>query len=101
MANHLIVYGNFRVVHWDVTKEMLRGSYFQDRLNDSSIPIWMFKGARKYDQRAQLFVNDVNIIEKGDSTEVHSHILDRDTQSFTRESYLYNQLRENHIYADK
>jgi GH35 family endo-1,4-beta-xylanase len=48
-------------VHWDVTNEMLHGSFFKDRLGEE-IHVWMYKRARELDPTAKLFTNEFNVL---------------------------------------
>jgi GH35 family endo-1,4-beta-xylanase len=50
-----------KFTHWDVNNEMLHGEFFKSGINPGIHP-WMFKGARKLDPDAKLFVNEFNIL---------------------------------------
>ncbi|GAB1606542.1 uncharacterized protein LOC115209445 [Argonauta hians] len=54
-----------KVIHWDVNHEMLQGRFYRERLQNESVPIWMFKEARRLDRKAKLFLNDYNVITQG------------------------------------
>ncbi|XP_031549685.1 uncharacterized protein LOC116287179, partial [Actinia tenebrosa] len=58
-----------RFVHWDVNNEMLHGSFFADRF-DKSIREWMFKRAAELDADADLFINDFDVVENSQMTEL-------------------------------
>jgi hypothetical protein len=59
----------FRFVHWDVNNEMLHGSFFADRLG-KSIREWMFRRAAELDPDADLLINDFDVVENNQLTEV-------------------------------
>ncbi|KAL5201999.1 hypothetical protein ABZP36_012951 [Zizania latifolia] len=55
--------GRFR--HYDVNNEMLHGRFYRDRLGDG-VAALMFREAARLDPRAQLFVNDYNVLRAND-----------------------------------
>ena len=56
-------------MQWDVNNEMLHGSYFADR-EGLSIRDWMYSVAGKIDPDVDLFVNDFDVVENGQLTQV-------------------------------
>ncbi|KAG8067793.1 hypothetical protein GUJ93_ZPchr0005g16166 [Zizania palustris] len=56
-------HGRFR--HYDVNNEMLHGRFYRDRLGDG-VAALMFREAARLDPRAQLFVNDYNVLRAND-----------------------------------
>ncbi|KAK3731070.1 hypothetical protein QZH41_019227, partial [Actinostola sp. cb2023] len=55
--------------HWDVNNEMLHGRFFAARLG-KPIREWMFKTAAELDPDANLFLNDFDVVENGQLTEL-------------------------------
>ena len=56
-------------MQWDVNNEMLHGSYFADR-QGAAIRDWMYKAAAQTDPGVDLFVNDFDVVENGQLTQV-------------------------------
>ena len=56
-------------MQWDVNNEMLHGSYFADR-EGLFIRDWMYSVAGKIDPDVDLFVNDFDVVENGQLTQV-------------------------------
>ena len=56
-------------MQWDVNNEMLHGSYFADR-EGLAIRDWMYSAAGKIDPDVDLFVNDFDVVENGQLTQV-------------------------------
>lgn len=56
-------------MQWDVNNEMLHGSYFADR-QGADIRDWMYKAAAQTDPDVDLFVNDFDVVENGQLTQV-------------------------------
>ena len=60
-------------MQWDVNNEMLHGSFFADRLG-SSIRDWMYKAASEADPDVDLFINDFDVVENGQLTQVNTKV---------------------------
>jgi len=59
--------------HWDVNNEMLRFSYFKDRLGDGIRP-WMFSKTNEADSNAMRFVNDYDVVNSAQTDNYKKHI---------------------------
>ncbi|XP_076467138.1 uncharacterized protein LOC143298224 [Babylonia areolata] len=56
------------VEHWDVNNENLHGWWYQNRLNDPSYNLELFRMAHEYDPVVKLFLNDYNVVAWDGST---------------------------------
>ena len=56
-------------MQWDVNNEMLHGSYFAHR-EGPAIRDWMYSTAAEIDPDVDLFVNDFDVVENGQLTQV-------------------------------
>ena len=57
-------------MQWDVNNEMLHGSFFADR-QGAAIRDWMYTAAVEADPDVDLFVNDFDVVENGQLTQVN------------------------------
>ena len=57
-------------MQWDVNNEMLHGSFFADR-EGVAIRDWMYQAATHADPDVDLFINDFDVVENGQLTQVH------------------------------
>jgi GH35 family endo-1,4-beta-xylanase len=64
-----------KFVHWDVDNEMLRNSFYKDRLGEA-IHYWMFQAAHAIDPNCKLFVNDYGVVAGGDTDAYKAEIQD-------------------------
>jgi len=66
----------FSFMQWDINNEMLHGSFFADR-EGVTIRDWMYQAAAQADPDVDLFINDFDIVENGQLTQVNKiiHIL--------------------------
>ncbi|XP_071097773.1 uncharacterized protein [Haliotis cracherodii] len=51
-----------KLQHWDVNNENLHGDFYEQKLKDPNITMWMFRETHKADPAAKLFLNDYNIV---------------------------------------
>jgi len=68
-----------KYLHWDINNEMLRESFYADRLGES-IRVWMFQEANRIDPNCILFVNETGVIANGwfveDCKNLINHLID-------------------------
>lgn len=57
-------------MQWDVNNEMLHGSFFADR-EGVTIRDWMYQAAAQADPDVDLFLNDFDVVENGQLTQVN------------------------------
>jgi len=57
-------------MQWDINNEMLHGSFFADR-EGVAIRDWMYQAAAQADPDVDLFINDFDIVENGQLTQVN------------------------------
>ena len=57
-------------MQWDINNEMLHGSFFADR-EGVVIRDWMYQTAAQIDPDVDLFINDFDIVEYGQLTQVN------------------------------
>ena len=57
-------------MQWDINNEMLHGSFFADR-QGAAIRDWMYTAAARADPNVDLFVNDFDVVENGQLTQVN------------------------------
>ena len=57
-------------MQWDINNEMLHGSFFADR-EGVAIRDWMYQAAAQVDPDVDLFINDFDIVENGQLTQVN------------------------------
>ena len=60
-------------MQWDINNEMLHGSFFADR-EGVAIRDWMYQAAAQVDPDVDLFINDFDIVENGQLTQVNIYI---------------------------
>ena len=60
----------FSFMQWDINNEMLHGSFFADR-EGVAIRDWMYQAAAQADPDVDLFINDFDIVENGQLTQVN------------------------------
>ena len=65
-------------MQWDVNNEMLHGSFFADR-EGVAIRDWMYQAATYADPDVDLFINDFDVVENGQLTQVHITFKDQYT----------------------
>ena len=58
-------------MQWDINNEMLHGSFFADR-EGVAIRDWMYQAAAHVDPDVDLFINDFDIVENGQLTQVNT-----------------------------
>ncbi|XP_071097775.1 uncharacterized protein [Haliotis cracherodii] len=57
-----------KLQHWDVNNENLHGDFYEQKLKDPNITMWMFRETHKADPAVKLFPNDYNIVKSQLST---------------------------------
>ena len=57
-------------MQWDVNNEMLHGSFFADH-EGVTIRDWMYQAAAQADPDVDLFLNDFDVVENGQLTQVN------------------------------
>ena len=57
-------------MQWDVNNEMLHGSFFADR-EGVTIRDWMYQAAARAEPDVDLFINDFDVVENGQLTQVN------------------------------
>ena len=61
-------------MQWDINNEMLHGSFFADR-EGVAIRDWMYQAAARADPDVDLFINDFDIVENGQLTQVNIYTI--------------------------
>ena len=65
-------------MQWDINNEMLHGSFFADHaLEGVAIRDWMYQAAAQADPDVDLFINDFDIVENGQLTQVNIYTTGR------------------------
>ncbi|GFO07795.1 endo-1,4-beta-xylanase [Plakobranchus ocellatus] len=54
--------------HWDVNNELVHGHFFETQTNDPNFSKYMFRTVHSEDPQPQLFLNEYNVVAKGEST---------------------------------
>ncbi|RUS83302.1 hypothetical protein EGW08_008924 [Elysia chlorotica] len=57
-----------KLAHWDVNNELVHGNFFERKTNDPDITKYMFKTVHSEDPVPTLFLNEYNVVSKGEST---------------------------------
>ena len=61
-------------MQWDINNEMLHGSFFADR-DGVAIRDWMYQAAAQADPDVDLFINDFDVVENGQLTQVNIYTI--------------------------
>ena len=86
-------------MQWDINNEMLHGSFFADR-KGVAIRDWMYQAAAQADPDVDLLINDFDIVENGQLTQVNIYNLFQKGRNFIILLFackltLFPHLREN------
>ncbi|KAK7104507.1 hypothetical protein V1264_019210 [Littorina saxatilis] len=54
--------------HWDVNNEILHFQWYQDRFHDPDYNLELFRLAHQIDPHVKLFLNDFDVVVRGDAT---------------------------------